>query len=339
MGLIRAHLVVSEAGMNDLGSAGMTTGWLSAWLQSAGAAHVDLHLLESDTWKHVTGWQIFYAGESELMRIALYHGKRIQAREDGGRTLLGVDVLPLQNPERIAWHYILDDHSHCVLLPLGDIAYQRERWLHVLNAGRPLLPLYIYPGEHAGTVLEPGLCGCVQMPEEDFEQPVNDGGYLPEETLMHKLKARSLKVRFAESCTAGGLSERLSRLPGASGVLEGGWVTYSNEAKHKLLKVPGRLLKKYGAVSREVVECMAKAGCDRTHVCVAVSGIAGPDGSSEGKPVGLVWIAAAWVEGKLRVTKKTSVQCGNFSGSRAAIRQQAVNHAFALLARVLSLHA
>jgi len=321
--------VVSEAAMNDLGNAGITTGWLRAWLQSAGAAHVDVHWFKSDSWKHVTGWQIFYAREPELMRVALYHGKRIQAREDGGRTLLGVDALPLQNPERIVWHYMRDEHSHCVLLPLGDIAYQRERWLHVLNAGRPLLPLYVYPGDHAGTVLEPGLRGCFQISAEVSLQPLNDGGYLPEEMLIYKLQAKGMKVRFAESCTGGGLGERLSRLPGASMVLEGGWITYSNEAKHALLKVPNRVIKKYGAVSREVVAAMAKTGCDKTHVCVAVSGVAGPDGGSDDKPVGTVWMAAALSR------RNIHVQCAAFSGSRAEIRKKVNNHAFALLAGVL----
>ncbi len=329
MGLIRAHLIVSEAGMNDLGDAGISTGWLSAWLQSAGATHVDVHWLRADSWKQVTGWQVFYARESELMRVALYHGKRIQAREDGGRTLLGVDTFQLTNPGRIAWHYMRDDASHCVLLPSGDIAYQRERWLHVLNADRPLLPLHIYLGDQGGIVLEPGLRGCLKIRPGEFEQPINDGGYLPEETLMYKLSARGMKLRFAESCTGGGLSERFSRLPGASKVLEGGWITYSNEAKHALLRVSNRVIRKHGAVSREVVAAMAKAGCDKTHACVAVSGIAGPDGGSEDKPVGIVWMAAALS------ARNIHVQCATFSGSRAEIRKKTVNHAFALLACVL----
>jgi len=277
---IQAHLVVSEVGLNDLCSAGITTGWLSAWLQSAGAERVELHLLESDTWKQAADWQMFYASESEL-------------------------------------------------LPLGDISYQRERWLHILNADRPLLPLHVYPGDHGGIALEPGLHGLLRANPDEPEGPMNDGGYLPEETLSYKLKSCGLKVRFAESCTGGGLSERLSRVPCSSEVLDAAWITYSNDAKHALLKVPKRLLTKYGAVSHEVVEVMAQAGCDKTHACVAVSGIAGPDGGSEDKPVGTVWMAAALPGGKTRV------QCSHFSGSRAMIRQKTVNHAFALLAGLL----
>ncbi|MDQ6959010.1 MAG: CinA family protein [Mariprofundaceae bacterium] len=329
MRFVRAHLVVSEAGMNDLCCAGITTGWLSAWLQSAGARRVDLHLLESDTWKQAVDWQIFYASESELMRVALYHGKRIRAREDGGRTLLGADSFQLENPCRIAWHYTRDDGSCCVLLPLGDISYQRERWLHILNAGGPLLPLHVYPGDHGGIALEPGLHGLLRANPGEPEDSMNDGGYLPEETLSYKLKSCGLKVRFAESCTGGGLSERLSRLPGSSEVLDAAWITYSNDAKHALLKIPKRLITKYGAVSREVVEAMAHAGCNKSHACVAVSGIAGPDGGSEDKPVGTVWMAAALPDGTCHT------RCERFPGSRAEVRQQIVNYAFALLAGML----
>jgi len=329
MGHIRAQCVVSEAGLTHLGGAGITTGWLSAWLQSAGAEHVDLHLLESDDWKQPADWRIFYGSESELMRVALYHGKRIRAREDGGRTLLGADVFQLDNPRRIAWHYVCGDGSRCVLLPPGDIAYQRERWLHILNSDRPLLPLHVYPGDYGGMALEPGLHGLLRANPDEPENPMNDGGYLPEETLSYKLGECGLKVRFAESCTGGGLSERLSRLPGASGVLDAAWITYSNDAKHALLKVPKRLIAKHGAVSREVVESMAQAGCGKAYACVAISGIAGPDGGSEDKPVGMVWMAAALPDGTCHT------RCERFPGSRGEVRQQTVNYAFALLAGML----
>jgi len=328
-GHIQARLIVSEAGLSSLCDAGISTGWLNAWLQSAGAEHVSLHLLDTDTWKHAVDWQVFYAAESELMRVALYHGKRIRAREDGSRTLLGVDGLQLKNPCRTAWHYTDADHASNVLLPLGDIAYQREAWLHLLNGGSPLFPLNVYTDEDGGMTLESGLCGSFRVSPNTSEKVINNGGYLPEETLMQKLKAINLKVRFAESCTGGGLSERLSRLSGASEVLDSSWITYSNDAKHKLLRVSRRLIAKHGAVSREVVEAMAQAGCDKAHACVSVSGIAGPDGGSEGMPVGTIWMAAALPDGSMHA------QCSYFSGSRAEIRKKTVNYAFALLAELL----
>ncbi len=326
---IRAQLVMSEAGMGDLCHAGITTGWLSAWLQSAGAEHVSVHWLDTDTWKHAVDWQIFHATESELVRVALYHGKRIRVREDGTRTLLGVDSFQMENPYRTAWHYTGGHHASRVLLPLGDIAYQRETWLHLLNRGHPLFPLNVYASDGGEMTLEPGLRGSLRSCPDDHEKVMNNGGYLPEEILMYKLKASVLKVRFAESCTGGGLSERLSRVPGASEVLDGGWITYSNDAKHVQLGISGQLIAKHGAVSREVAEGMAQAGCDKTHACVAVSGVAGPDGGSVDKPVGTVWMAAALPDGRIHA------QCGRFSGSRADIRQKTVNYAFALLAGLL----
>ncbi|PIS19403.1 MAG: damage-inducible protein CinA [Zetaproteobacteria bacterium CG12_big_fil_rev_8_21_14_0_65_55_1124] len=163
------------------------------------------------------------------------------------------------------------------------------------------------------------------MAPEDDSKLLNDGGYLPEESLMQALRSRGLKVRFAESCTAGGMAERLSRLPGSSEVLDCAWVTYSNEAKQRLLGVSGKLLEKYGAVSREVAEAMARAGSDATHACVAVSGIAGPGGGSEDKPVGTVWIAAALPDGTVHSA------CHHFPGSRAEVRNRTVVHALHLL--------
>ncbi len=327
---IQAQLVMSDAGLNDLCQAGITTGWLSAWLKSAGAEHVSIHFLDTDTWKHTAAdWQVFHATESELMRVALYHGKRIRAREDGGRTLLGADGFRLENPCRTAWCYTGYHHASSVLLPLGDIAYQRETWLYLLNGRGSLLPLNVYVGEGGGMALEAGLRGSFRAGSDGHASVMNDGGYLPEEMLMCKLKTSALKVRFAESCTGGGLSERLSRLPGASQVLDSGWITYSNDAKHALLGIPEQLLAKHGAVSREVTEAMARAGRDKAHACVAVSGIAGPDGGSADKPVGTVWMAAALPDGRTRA------QCGHFSGSRANIRQKTVSCAFALLAGLL----
>ncbi|HCS12606.1 MAG: damage-inducible protein CinA [Zetaproteobacteria bacterium CG06_land_8_20_14_3_00_59_53] len=147
--------------------------------------------------------------------------------------------------------------------------------------------------------------------------------------MMQALNRRGLMARFAESCTAGGLSERLSRQPGSSGVLDSAWVVYSNEAKVHLLGVPASLIEKHGAVSREVVEAMAKSGSDADHTCVSVSGIAGPSGGSDAKPVGTVWIAAGLPDGSVHSV------CHQFPGSRAEVRNRAVIHAFHLLCGLL----
>ncbi len=326
---MRAQLVVSEAGISSLSTAGIGPGWIAAWIRAAGAAQVDVHLLARETWKQKADWRVFFARESELMRVALYHGRRIRPQADGRRGLLGADAFALDNPQRCGWCYTAEGNSRVLLLPLGDIVYRREEWIFQLNGSGSMQPLYIYADEEGELPLEPGL-SADPKPRVGMESCLlNARGELPEETLVDRLESRGFRVRFAESCTAGGMSERLSRMPGASRVLDCGWTVYSNEAKRRLLGVPGRLLRKFGAVSREVVESMAAAGRDERHACVAVSGIAGPGGGDDERPVGTVWIATALPDGGL------STRLCRFHGSRAEIRRRSVNQAFTMLAQSL----
>ena len=121
--------------------------------------------------------------------------------------------------------------------------------------------------------------------------------------LGERLRAEGLTVGTAESCTGGAVAALLTSVPGSSGYYLGSIVSYANEIKHKILGVPEKDLTLYGAVSRQVVEQMAKGalkvlGCD---YAIATSGIAGPDGGSPEKPVGTVWIAVA---GDRNVTAK-----------------------------------
>jgi nicotinamide-nucleotide amidase len=113
------------------------------------------------------------------------------------------------------------------------------------------------------------------------------------------LKNRHKTITTAESCTGGLLSQMLTETPGASEYMLGGWVTYSNEAKMSFLGVPEKLIVDFGAVSEPVARSMAiqaaqKSGAD---VAVAITGIAGPDGGTDKKPVGLVYIAI-WADGQ-----------------------------------------
>ncbi|MHA1560163.1 MAG: CinA family protein [Alphaproteobacteria bacterium] len=108
-------------------------------------------------------------------------------------------------------------------------------------------------------------------------------------------RSEHLKIATAESCTGGLVAGAITEVAGASEVFDWGVVTYSNEAKTALLGVPASLIGKHGAVSVEVATAMAEGALHRSGAdcVVAVTGIAGPDGGSEEKPVGLVYLAAA----------------------------------------------
>ena len=113
--------------------------------------------------------------------------------------------------------------------------------------------------------------------------------------LIAAAKAKEYKIVTAESCTGGLVAAAITAIPGASAVLERGFVTYSNEAKTEMLGVPAELIERRGAVSQEVALAMVDGALknSRADIAVAVTGIAGPDGGSEQKPVGLVHMAAA----------------------------------------------
>jgi PncC family amidohydrolase len=149
------------------------------------------------------------------------------------------------------------------------------------------------------------------------------------ERLLQLCRERGLKLRTAESCTAGAIAAGIAAVPGASDVLDRGWITYSNEAKCEELGVEPALIDEHGAVSREVVLAMVEGGAADRALCVAVSGIAGPDGGSDEKPVGTVWIAMAG--GGYAPVAKPHL----FSGDRAAVQCQTVSSAIDMLIKVL----
>jgi nicotinamide-nucleotide amidase len=135
------------------------------------------------------------------------------------------------------------------------------------------------------------------------------------------------KIVTAESCTGGMVAGALTEIPGSSAVVERGFVTYSNNAKIEVLGVMPEMLESFGAVSTQVAEEMAQGALEfsRADVAVSVTGIAGPDGGSPEKPVGLVYIGLADRHGALFHYK-----C-QFKGGRDDIRIQAVNEALRLL--------
>jgi nicotinamide-nucleotide amidase len=113
--------------------------------------------------------------------------------------------------------------------------------------------------------------------------------------LLAACRSRGLKIATAESCTGGLIAAILTEVPGSSDVFERGFVTYSNEAKTEQLGVPTELIANHGAVSEEVARAMANGALkhSRADIAIAVTGVAGPGGGTEAKPVGLVHLAAA----------------------------------------------
>lgn len=159
----------------------------------------------------------------------------------------------------------------------------------------------------------------------------NDIYSTEEETTLEKsvadlLVANKLTLACAESCTGGMLSARLVNVPGISEVYKSGVITYSNKAKRRFLGVKKGTLQKHGAVSRQTAEEMAKGACLmlKADISAAVTGIAGPDGGTAEKPVGLVYIACS-------VKGKTTVKEFRFSGNREKIRESAVSAALTLM--------
>jgi len=331
--LKQAHIILSSSAAIRLACSGITAGWLELWLRSAGADQVSIRLLEETDFGEIDGWQLIIGEESELLRVAVAHGKHIRIDDQGGRGLLGSDRLVLTNPDRSGWYYdAADAKGVVVLLPAGDVGYQREKWLMPFLGNRRMLPAQVWTGEEGGIELEPGLRGQVADMSVKPVHPeflLNNSGLLPEEQLLTGLRQRGWRVRFAESCTGGGISERMSRIPGASEALDCAWITYSNNAKHRLLRIPNRLLSRHGAVSREVAEAMASRGSDRNHACLAITGVAGPAGGSKEKPVGTVWVAVATPDGVI------SSRHLKLPGSRSEIRARSIISGMALLISVL----
>jgi nicotinamide-nucleotide amidase len=142
-------------------------------------------------------------------------------------------------------------------------------------------------------------------------------------------RAREVRVATAESCTGGLVAAALTAIAGSSDVFECGFVTYSNEAKQKLLGVPAAILLRHGAVSAETAAAMAKGALKRSSAdfAVSITGIAGPAGGSKEKPVGLVHFAAAGHDGKVLARRRLFGNIG-----RRRVRERSVAEALALLA-------
>ena len=150
--------------------------------------------------------------------------------------------------------------------------------------------------------------------------------------LLSETKLRSYTIATAESCTGGLIAATLAAVPGASASLERGFVTYSNAAKIEMLGVPDVLISEYGAVSRQVALAMVAGALKHSpaDLAVAVTGIAGPDGGTSEKPIGLVHLAAARRGGATLHEEKRFGAVG-----RHEVQSETVAAALDLLSRVL----
>ena len=147
-------------------------------------------------------------------------------------------------------------------------------------------------------------------------------------TLLELFRQKRLRLATAESCTGGLVAALLTEIPGSSDVFDRGFVTYSNASKAAMLGVPPATLEIFGAVSHETAEAMARGALAQSEADLAVSitGIAGPGGGTQGKPVGLVHFAAAARSGRLIHHERRFGDIG-----RAEVRNASVMEALALL--------
>jgi nicotinamide-nucleotide amidase len=151
------------------------------------------------------------------------------------------------------------------------------------------------------------------------------------ESLLAVCRSKGIMLATAESCTGGLIVAALTAIAGSSDVVDRGFVTYSNEAKNQMIGVPLALIESHGAVSEAVAAAMADGTLARSRAAIAVSvtGVAGPGGGSEDKPVGLVCFGLA------RTGTPAMTERHIFSGDRTAIRAATVAHAFQMIRAVL----
>ncbi|MDR2184404.1 MAG: nicotinamide-nucleotide amidohydrolase family protein [Treponema sp.] len=147
------------------------------------------------------------------------------------------------------------------------------------------------------------------------------------EAVIQKLKAASLSLVAAESCTAGLVADLLAGVPGASGVFWGSFVSYTIDAKRRMLDIDPELIRRFGAVSGETAGAMARGALTKSgaDLAVAVTGLAGPGGDGSPVPVGTVWIAVARRDGR----GETAVF--KYAGSRNEVRASAASEALGMI--------
>jgi len=148
--------------------------------------------------------------------------------------------------------------------------------------------------------------------------------------ILNKLINHNISISTAESCTGGLLAYNFIKINDSSKIFIGGYITYSNQSKINDLNVKKLTLKKFGAVSPETAKEMARGLYlkNKTDICIATTGIAGPSGGSKNKPVGLIYIC-------IRFNSKTKIFKKNFKGNRIQIQKKCVNFIFKYLDKLI----
>ena len=153
------------------------------------------------------------------------------------------------------------------------------------------------------------------------------------EKIVFLLKRKKLRLAVAESCTGGMLSSAITSVSGSSKIFTTGLVTYSNQAKISILKIPKQIINKHGAVSVQCCLAMVNnlSKISKAKVCISITGIAGPKGGSKQKPVGLVYIG-------IKVGKKVTINKCNFKNKgRVFVQKQTVKKCLDLLIKLIKL--
>ena len=149
--------------------------------------------------------------------------------------------------------------------------------------------------------------------------------------VVQKLIKKKIKISFAESCTGGLLSSKITSISGSSKIFNLGLITYSNETKINILKVPKKILSKYGAVSKECCLSMVKnlSKISNANISVSITGIAGPNGGTKLKPVGLVYIGIK--KGNKIIIKESIFKNKN----RISIQKATVNSSLQIISKII----
>ena len=252
------------------------------------------------------------------------------------------ELRPMWEKEALPW---LREHFAARLTPMGEVT------LRLLGIGETRVQLEVEKELLALGPIEIGYCarpGEVDLrllaADEALLKRAGDfargklseflyaeGAETMEQAVVRLARAAGKTIATAESCTGGLVAGRITNVPGSSAVFRYGWVTYADEAKTAELGVPAELLVTHGAVSAEVARAMAEGALKASgaDVAVAVTGIAGPDGGTEAKPVGLVWFAVARRGGGTEAVSR------NLSPVRGTFRNMAAQIALDLVRRAL----